>query len=209
MGRNAAHHFLQSVLHVVYTDWFEEWSRSLDGLDEMVTTEFQDIVNYDKRDKFMFDSGFQRSRVYFETLQLLRIFTRTIRLTRQDLLSMAPDQMPPCMPPARVIPNEDEIMMANWKILWSSYTDLEEKLLKRIAEKKEEIQSLRDGLFNATSLREASRSTAMNRYIIVFTIVTVLYLPPTLIAVSSSRILISSSNGRSLYLTCGVNHAAF
>ena len=39
MGRNAAHHFLQSVLHVVYTDWFEEWSRSLDGLDEMVTTE--------------------------------------------------------------------------------------------------------------------------------------------------------------------------
>jgi len=38
-------------------------------------------------------------------------------------------------------------------------------------------------LFNATSLREASRSTTMNRYIIVFTIVTVLYLPPSLIAV--------------------------
>jgi len=114
----------------------------------------------------MFDSGFQRSRVYFETLQLLRIFTQTIRSTRQDLFSMAPDQMPPRMPRVHsgpafghphfhvpwplvapgVIPNEDEIMMANWKILWSSYTELEEKLLKRIAEKKEEIQSLRDGV---------------------------------------------------------------
>lgn len=39
MGRNAAHHFLQSVLHFVFTDWFKEWSRSLDGLHEMVTTE--------------------------------------------------------------------------------------------------------------------------------------------------------------------------
>ena len=33
-------------------------------------------------------------------------------------------------------------------------------------------------LFNATSLREAARSTTMNRYVIVFTIMTVLYLPP-------------------------------
>jgi hypothetical protein len=75
-----------------------------------------------------------------------------------------------------------------------------ERLLQQIAEKTEEIKNLRDGvtlsnypvsttgdrcltntithqLFNANSLREASRSTTMNRYIIVFTVFTVLYLP--------------------------------
>ncbi len=38
-------------------------------------------------------------------------------------------------------------------------------------------------LFNATSLREAARSTTMNRYVIVFTIMTVLYLPPSFTSV--------------------------
>jgi len=41
---------------------------------------------------------------------------------------------------------------------------------------------LRDGLFNATSVREASRSTSMNRSVFVFTIVTVTYLPASFIA---------------------------
>ena len=38
-------------------------------------------------------------------------------------------------------------------------------------------------LFNASSLREAARSTTMNRYVIVFTIMTVLYLPPSFTSV--------------------------
>ncbi|KAI0430427.1 hypothetical protein F5Y09DRAFT_341723 [Xylaria sp. FL1042] len=43
----------------------------------------------------------------------------------------------------------------------------------------QEIKSLRDGLFSATSLREANRSATMNHYVIIFTVVTVLFLPPT------------------------------
>jgi len=49
-----------------------------------------------------------------------------------------------------------------------------------------------DKLFNATSLREASRSTTMNRYVIVFTVMTVLYLPPSLVAVLLPRCALSS-----------------
>ncbi|PMD40234.1 hypothetical protein L207DRAFT_582454 [Hyaloscypha variabilis F] len=57
-------------------------------------------------------------------------------------------------------------------------------LLERINRKREEVESLRDGLFNATSMREASKSIEMaeisirqNRYIFIFTVATVFYLP--------------------------------
>ncbi|KAJ5293849.1 hypothetical protein N7508_008670 [Penicillium antarcticum] len=56
--------------------------------------------------------------------------------------------------------------------------------LDRIERKVEEVKSLRDGLFNATSVREASKGTSLaemsgrqNQYILVFTIATVFYLP--------------------------------
>jgi Mg2+ and Co2+ transporter CorA len=42
-------------------------------------------------------------------------------------------------------------------------------------------------LLNATTLREASRANTMNRYIVVFTIVTVMYLPPNFIGVRQAR----------------------
>lgn len=55
-------------------------------------------------------------------------------------------------------------------------------LLERIDRKTEEIKTLRDGLFNSTSVREATRATEMNRYVIVFTVVTVIYTPPSFIS---------------------------
>ncbi|KAK0652517.1 hypothetical protein B0T16DRAFT_387769 [Cercophora newfieldiana] len=146
----------------------------------------------EKREKLMFDSSFERSRTYFQTLQVLRIFSQTIKSARNSIRTLAPDYLPKTHSPRSWIarplihpssnPTEDKILMANWKILWDFYVESEKQLLQRVTEKTEEVKSLRDGLFNATSLREASRSTTMNRYVIVFTIVTVLYLPPSLIA---------------------------
>lgn len=152
-------------------------------------------MNHEGSERLMFDSSFARSKVYFQTLQVLRIFSQTIKSARQSVRTLAPDRFLNTHSPRTSIarpflhpssnPTVDPILMANWKILWSFYVESEKQLLQRTAEKTEELKSLRDGLFNATSLREASRSTTMNRYVIVFTIVTVLYLPPSLIAVSS------------------------
>ncbi|KAK0645440.1 hypothetical protein B0T16DRAFT_457473 [Cercophora newfieldiana] len=41
----------------------------------------------------------------------------------------------------------------------------------------EEAKSLRDGLFNATAVSEATKSTQLNHYHLVFTVATVVYLP--------------------------------
>ncbi|QRD93536.1 hypothetical protein F9C07_2235171 [Aspergillus flavus] len=63
-------------------------------------------------------------------------------------------------------------------------------LLDRIERKIEEVKGLRDGLFNAISAKDASKGTKLaknscrqNRYILVFSVVTVFYLPKDFVTV--------------------------
>jgi hypothetical protein len=115
-----------------------------------------DITDYDKTERLMFDSSFERSRVYFNSLQVLRIFGQSIRSTRRGIRQLAPESFPsrmdhitsfdrPFILP-RSNPREDKILLANWKILWGFYVEAEGELLSRIAEKTEEVKSLRDGV---------------------------------------------------------------
>ncbi|KAK4200949.1 hypothetical protein QBC40DRAFT_306385 [Triangularia verruculosa] len=187
-GPNAGYHLLQSSIHRLLMFWETEWGHCLDALESNVNTSLRDILDDEASSRLMFDTSFERSRVYFKTLQMLRIFADAIRETGRDLQELDPEKLIQgnfrragydVHYFMRQEPLEDKALWNNWKILLKSQQRAEEKLLRRITEKTEEITSLRDGLFNATSLREASRSTTMNRYVIVFTIMTVLYLPPS------------------------------
>ncbi|KAK5659984.1 hypothetical protein OQA88_13450 [Cercophora sp. LCS_1] len=123
-----------------------------------------------------------------ERWPILRVAGNAVRDTRIVLARIKPEHLPshstlvPFFGLSYTNPRDDEILVANWAILWKSFSQSEKQLLERIHDKTEEVKSLRDGLFNATSVREASRSTTMNRYVIVFTIMTVLYLPISLVA---------------------------
>ncbi|KAK0672418.1 hypothetical protein QBC41DRAFT_25013 [Cercophora samala] len=187
-GLNAGYHLLQSSVHRLLMFWETEWGHCLDALESNVNTSLLDILDDETSSRLMFDTSFERSRVYFKTLQMLRIFADAIRETGRDLQEMDPEKLIQgnfrragydVRDILRQEPLEDKALWNNWKILLDFQQQTEEKLLRRITEKTEEITSLRDGLFNATSLREASRATTMNRYVIVFTIMTVLYLPPS------------------------------
>lgn len=96
--------------------------------------------------------------------------------------------------------------MWNEKV-WDKHIMQEQKFLERIEGKQNEIMGLRDGvgpvhtylqygnkvspilitkakqLFNATTHKEGSKSATFSRYVIIFTIVTVVYLPPGFSAV--------------------------
>ncbi|VBB76494.1 Putative protein of unknown function [Podospora comata] len=187
-GLNAGYHLLQSSIHRLLMFWETEWGHCLDALESNVNTSLLDILDDETSSRLMFDTSFERSRVYFKTLQMLRIFADAIRETGRDLQEMDPEKLiqgsfrragHDVQAFLKQDPLKDKTLWNNWKILFDFQQQTEEKLLRRIAEKTEEITSLRDGLFNATSLREASRATTMNRYVIVFTIMTVLYLPPS------------------------------
>jgi len=121
--------------------------------------QLQDITDWDESEKLMFDTSFARSRIYFKSLQLLRIFSQTIRSTRTGIRSLDPVRFKkgkwdgrfstsanrPFISPESN-PDEDEILLANWKILWGFYVEAESRLLAQIAEKTDEIKSLRDGV---------------------------------------------------------------
>ncbi|KAH6840599.1 hypothetical protein B0I37DRAFT_437920 [Chaetomium sp. MPI-CAGE-AT-0009] len=188
-GQNAGYHMLQSAVHRMLISWEKEWSQCLDVLGDTVNTNLRDILNDESSNHLMFDTSYARSRVYFKTLEMLRIFGDIIRETGRDLQEMDPERLLQgsflragwdAQYFLREDPVTDKALWKNWRILSEFQKGAEERLIRRIAEKTEEIKSLRDGLFNATSLREAARSTTMNRYVIVFTVVTVLYLPPSL-----------------------------
>jgi hypothetical protein len=126
----------------------------------------------------MFDTSFKRSNQYFIVLQILRIFSEWIRETSRDFTAYNQTFLG-----TGAFPREmQKDVRANWELVLEHLEKAEQRLLQRISDKTEEVMSLRDGLFNATSLREASKSTTMNRAVIVFTIATIIYLPPSFIA---------------------------
>ncbi|KAK7754727.1 hypothetical protein SLS62_003285 [Diatrype stigma] len=176
-----------TICHIV-SIWEREWTSCLDELDNSVRVKMEEIMDKNTKDSMMFDASFKRSRFYFEVIQLLRIFSDMIRETGRDLQTMVAD---PHM--ANHLSwyddhndasreNSKRLLRANWDLVEMHQRAAEHRLLDRITQRSGDIQSLRDGLFNATALLEASRSTAMARYVFAFTIVTVVFLPPSFIA---------------------------
>ncbi|KAK4150573.1 hypothetical protein C8A00DRAFT_17932 [Chaetomidium leptoderma] len=78
-----------------------------------------------------------------------------------------------------------EVFRQNWEIVLSHHQKLADGLLGRIAKKQEEVNSLREGLFTATAVSEATKSKQLNHYILVFTVVTIFYLPLSFVALFS------------------------
>jgi hypothetical protein len=101
-------------------------------------------------ERLMFDSSFQRSRIYFKTLQILRISGQMIQRTRKEFQQLNPRSSSEVSCFGVVgDPNKDAALVANWDVLWGFYLQEETALLKRIADKTEEVKSLRDGVSHA------------------------------------------------------------
>jgi len=182
------YYLFQCFIWKVHQRWAEDWHACLDQIDQCVNFKAEDIMNAETIEELMFDDSFTRSKLYFQTLQLLRLFSNLISETGQDLDNDDLDlftedvfaRMRQCW--GSEASKDIDILESNWEIVMKHQKELEKKLLSRIESKTAEVLSLRDGLFNATSVREASRSTSMNRSVFVFTIVTVTYLPASFIA---------------------------
>ncbi|EAW25667.1 uncharacterized protein NFIA_044860 [Aspergillus fischeri NRRL 181] len=166
---------------MIQKEWQRKWSSLLDEIDNCVRLQVTDLRNRQMREDLMFDSSFARSDFYFTILQHLRIFAQTIRDTGSDLQALADLGLFHLRIP---LDNIESPAAAAWEQIMTRFEETSDRLLQRIYNQTEDIRSLRDGLFNATSLREASKSTNMNRYIMVFTIMTILYLPLSFVALA-------------------------
>ncbi|KAI0552534.1 hypothetical protein F4679DRAFT_592097 [Xylaria curta] len=153
-----------------------EWMSAMDSIDSIVRVELRSFYWEEQWVRLMFDESFKLSKDYFSTLQLLRILTDWVDSTENELESLRREWL---SLEERSSSLETDLNAAkrNWDTAIEIMKRRTETVRVRAAQKAEEIKSLRDGLFNATSLREATRSMAINRAIYVFTIITVIYTP--------------------------------
>ncbi|KAF3058551.1 hypothetical protein GL218_05448 [Daldinia childiae] len=184
------------VLLFIFPIWKRKWVETLNEIDKLVGVEIDELFD-PTRDgaTMMFDSTFERSRLYFTVLQALRIFSEWIQESGRELQQLKLDfdgniqssgtrRSSISSSHGGESPNSfmKEIDEA-WEKVISIHGTSSKSLIDRIEKKEEEIKSFRDGLFSATSVREASRATILNQYILVFTIVTIFYLPLSYVSV--------------------------
>ncbi|KAI0410461.1 hypothetical protein F5X98DRAFT_381766 [Xylaria grammica] len=168
--------FLATVL-LVLKEWERGWMSTLDSIDSIVRVQLHDFLEEEDWINLMFDDSFRLSKNYFSILQLLRIIGDLVERLEQDLKNLRARYY-------QIASSEDLIekkdlleLNTNWDKV-QSIVEMRAKVVRdRTARKTEEIKSLRDGLFNATSLRESTKSMALNRAIYVFTVITVIYTP--------------------------------
>ncbi|KAF2276176.1 uncharacterized protein EI97DRAFT_458668 [Westerdykella ornata] len=175
-------------IHCSCGTWATEWSEFLDGIDNASRFDLTDILSHGERLTMMFDdagSGFALSEFYFTVLQLLRVAHDWIQESVEELKNLAGEFEWQYGPDGYLHDHDQEaaeVSRRNWESVMSHQQSLANGLLSRIAKKREEMSSLRDGLFNATSVREATKSSQLNHYILVFTVVTIFYLPLSFVA---------------------------
>ncbi|OTA91232.1 hypothetical protein M434DRAFT_389172 [Hypoxylon sp. CO27-5] len=201
------------VLRSILPIWTRKWVETLNEIDNLLGVKVDDLFD-PKQDSgsMMFDSTFARSRLYFTVLQTLRIISEWIQQSEQELQQLKKDfdisVQPNTARRGSISPTQNDTSPNTfikevdeaWEELISMHSSTSKYLLDRIEKKEVEIKSFRDGLFSATSVREASRATVLNQYILVFTIVTIFYLPLNYVSVSAiqpcwkaSKLTLSSS----------------
>ncbi|KAK0638564.1 hypothetical protein B0T16DRAFT_421359 [Cercophora newfieldiana] len=177
---------IQSLL----PQWETQWSRLIDDVESFLNADLENILSPERRREMMVDNNdLELSDLYFAVIHILRIAANWIQESMDDLNRMVEDVKRLYLTSAQnefatFLPIElgsQDAAMEMFNQNWEQVTSLQQRigmaLLARIAKTQEEVKGLRDGLFNATSVNEATRSTKLNHYILVFTVVTVFYLP--------------------------------
>ncbi|KAK3291017.1 uncharacterized protein B0H64DRAFT_411153 [Chaetomium fimeti] len=169
-------HFLLMAL-TMFERWEAEWMFALDQINDTVSFSLLDTLEDERLDLFMFDESFRLSRAYFATLQTLRVASQTIDDDIKEWSHLR-ERWSDIVVSSGMFNSEELAASANnWNVVSARIETRANRVRAAIARKSEEVTSLRDGLFNATSLRESTKGMALNRAVYVFTVVTVLYTP--------------------------------
>jgi hypothetical protein len=155
--------------------WEKEWTTRLDKIDQCIKVnvwrrrgsfiqlrnnhpshadfflaQAEDVFNPEVIEDLMFDESFGRSKLYFTTLQMLRVFSDVISETRRELQYLSVHhynkEIYYQLSEYWDAKTDVEGLIASWERILSLQEAAEKKLLDRIASKTVEIESLRDGV---------------------------------------------------------------
>ncbi|TVY64930.1 hypothetical protein Focb16_v016424 [Fusarium oxysporum f. sp. cubense] len=168
-------HYLFEICRV-FKICMDAWGETLGIIDELVHFKLDDFDNVLRVEDLMFDKSFQRSKDYFVALQLLRIVDEWLDEVQSSVEDMVKSLNRTYTFPYDISSKDCYDGAVRYV---NEHTTAAQS---RVRKKREEINSLRDGLFNATSLRESTKAMALNQAIYVFTVVTVLFTPVSFLA---------------------------
>jgi hypothetical protein len=138
----------QGAIFLTVTVWEGEWNKVLDRIDNCLKFELKQTMVAKEIEEWMFDDDFARSRLYFTILQTLRIFGECVRSVSADLRALDSLFFSDLMTIRDPSPSHDEILAfsSNWKYVTEHQKTAEDRLLRRLLDKTEEVKSLRDGV---------------------------------------------------------------
>ncbi|KAK1752624.1 hypothetical protein QBC47DRAFT_327941 [Echria macrotheca] len=185
--------FAFRIQSLMIPEWEVQWSRLINEIKKSLNADLGNILSPARRREMMVDSRDLRlSDSYFAVIQILRIAADWIQESMDDLRRTVDDIERLYLSPssattsefATFLPRDPDARDAaiesfrkNWGSVMSHQQRIGNGLLARIKNTQAEVEGLRDGLFNATSVNEAAKSADLNHYILVFTVVTIFYLP--------------------------------
>ncbi|KAK5047236.1 hypothetical protein LTR84_006758 [Exophiala bonariae] len=188
---------LMGIAQDIVGQCVRNWIALMDEIDERFGTndyaidvwQIVEVSNDQALNDLMYDDlNLSRSKSYFTLLQHLRIYRQWAQNTRRDLEvwnQMTLERIQRiCVEwnsPWKVTDSQRNELSQDWQKRVDTMKVKLDHVLQRIKQKEEDIVVLREGLFTATAIREARQGTLLNRYVFVFTVVTVIYLPLTFV----------------------------
>ncbi|KAI9168065.1 hypothetical protein HJFPF1_04209 [Paramyrothecium foliicola] len=168
--------------------WEADWNDTIDHMDAMVSVKLHTLRDVRRLKTIILDSKADKSVLYFQVLQILRLFSDSIRTALRNVEALSQNVRKPASKDywfEETYPHTKDthrILEHNWGIVKRRQKEASDKLLTRLERTINEVKSLRDGLFSAQSVVEAQKTRILSKYLLVFTIVTIFFLPPTFVA---------------------------
>ncbi|KAI1155857.1 hypothetical protein F4825DRAFT_447099 [Nemania diffusa] len=168
--------------------WEEYWTTTIAQIDETVSLKLNVLENVERLRNLVLGNGADASVLYFKVLQILNNFSDMVCAARAHLHSLSHNiymQIPTDFWLEKSYPHTEatrNVLEHNWKIVNERQRDASNRIIAKLERTSNEVKSLQSGLFNVQSITEARKSRILNKYLTVFTIVTILFLPPTFVA---------------------------
>ncbi|KAK4230176.1 hypothetical protein QBC38DRAFT_56882 [Podospora fimiseda] len=180
-------------VEAVFDEALLHWNSLLDVVDSSLDVGLASILSHEKRLSIMYDdTELSLSEFYFVVTEVLRFASDWVKESLKDLGALLweieleeqfimisrssrseseescyaddPSADPPCS-------------NAHFEIVELTVTEKCNTLFARIDEKQKKIERLRNTLFTSTAVKEASKSKQINHCILVFKVITIIYLP--------------------------------
>ncbi|EGR44842.1 uncharacterized protein TRIREDRAFT_111758 [Trichoderma reesei QM6a] len=160
--------------------WENDWNTTISRINQMVSVK--------RLRELVLDTNPTDLVLYFKVLQMLGRIDDIIQADTARLESLSENVRNPLITDhwwqKTYKHNEDtqRILEYNWDLVRKRQQRATDRLCGMIKQTKEEVKGLMDGLYNVQSVTEAQKTRVLSKYLMVFTIVTVIFLPPTFAA---------------------------